>query len=169
VERLDSVLRSFRGTPQEVSGELLTVAASAGVAEHNRDGVGFEALYRAADGALRVAKASGRARVLPAGSRMPRATGEVDTAVAEDGEVLAELLKHALIGAGHRCVVLPGGLPTVHPTPGPARPAVVLLDVDLPGRGGSEVLPALRHTGVGASTPLIVVTACSTDGSAPGS
>src|SRR3954466_9355041 len=37
-----------------VGGELLTVAASAGVAEHDRDGVGFEALYRAADGALRV-------------------------------------------------------------------------------------------------------------------
>jgi diguanylate cyclase (GGDEF)-like protein len=44
VERLGSVLQSFRTTPQEVGGELLTVAASAGVAEHNRDGVGFEAL-----------------------------------------------------------------------------------------------------------------------------
>ena len=140
VERLGTVLQTFRLTPQDVDGELLTIGASAGVAEHNRDGVGFEALYRAADGALRVAKASGRARVLPAGAQMPADLGEPDTAVEEDGTVLAELLKHALIGAGHRCVVLPDGLPTTHPPAGPARPAVVLLDVDLPGRARVDVV-----------------------------
>ena len=50
VERLSSVLLSFRDTPQEIGGELVTVAASGGVAQHGRDGVGFAALYRAADG-----------------------------------------------------------------------------------------------------------------------
>jgi diguanylate cyclase (GGDEF)-like protein len=65
VERLSSVLLSFRDTPQEIGGELVTVAASGGVAQHGRDGVGFAALYRAADGALRVA--SERPRPGPAG------------------------------------------------------------------------------------------------------
>jgi diguanylate cyclase (GGDEF)-like protein len=106
VERLSSVLLSFRDTPQEIGGELVTVAASGGVAQHGRDGVGFEELYRAADGALRVAKASGRGLVLPAGAQPPRDT---DPEGAGDGEVLAELLRRALTGAGYRCVVRPDG------------------------------------------------------------
>jgi diguanylate cyclase (GGDEF)-like protein len=108
VERLSSVLSSFRDTPQEIGGELVTVAASGGVAQHGRDGVGFEALYRAADGALRVAKASGRGQVLPAGAQLPR-DAEPEVTVAGDGEVLAERLRRALTGAGYRCVVRPDG------------------------------------------------------------
>jgi diguanylate cyclase (GGDEF)-like protein len=108
VERLSSVLLSFRDTPQEIGGELVTVTASGGVAQHGRDGVGFEALYRAADGALRVAKASGRDRVLPAGAQPPR-DAEPEVAVVGDGEVLAERLRRALTGTGYRCVVRPDG------------------------------------------------------------
>jgi hypothetical protein len=107
VERLSSVLLSFRDTPQEIGGELVTVAASGGVAQHGRDGVGFAALYRAADGALRVAKASGRGRVLPAGAQ-PTPDAEPDLAAVGDG-ALAERLRRALSGAGYRCVVRPDG------------------------------------------------------------
>jgi diguanylate cyclase (GGDEF)-like protein len=107
VERLSSVLQSFRDTPQEIGGELVTVAASGGVAQHGRDGVGFAALYRAADGALRVAKASGRGRVLPAGAQPPP-DAEPDLATVGDG-ALAERLRRALTGAGYRCVVRPDG------------------------------------------------------------
>jgi diguanylate cyclase (GGDEF)-like protein len=107
VERLSSVLLSFRDTPQEIGGELVTVAASGGVAQHGRDGVGFAALYRAADGALRVAKASGRGRVLPAGAQ-PTLDAEPDLAAVGDG-ALAERLRRALSGAGYRCAVRPDG------------------------------------------------------------
>jgi hypothetical protein len=39
VERLGSVLQSFRTAPHGVGGELLTVAASAGVAQPRRRGL----------------------------------------------------------------------------------------------------------------------------------
>jgi len=109
VERLGGVLRSFRAIALEVGGELVTVTASAGVAQHDRDGVGFEALYRAADGALRVAKASGRDRVLPAGAHLP---GDVDATASvagpppADATTIAELVRRALAGADVPCAVI---------------------------------------------------------------
>lgn len=71
VTRLGGVLAAFAHTAHDVDGQAVSVAASAGVAEHHRDGIGFEALYRAADDALRVAKLRGRARVVPAGAHAP--------------------------------------------------------------------------------------------------
>jgi diguanylate cyclase (GGDEF)-like protein len=68
VERLSSVLAAFADTVLEVENRQLRVGASAGVAQHGLDGSGFEELYRAADAALRVAKVTGRGRVLPAGA-----------------------------------------------------------------------------------------------------
>ncbi len=85
VIRLAGVLQVFADTPQEVDGEWLSVGASAGVAEHLRDGTGFDELYRAADDALRVAKISGRGRVLPAGAAPSRDL--VAIALAEDDPV----------------------------------------------------------------------------------
>jgi diguanylate cyclase (GGDEF)-like protein len=169
VERLGEVLETFGGTPQDVDGALVTVGASAGVAEHKRDGVGFEALYRAADAALRVAKASGRGRVLPAGALPPAVTDAVDIAVVEDDEVLAELLRHTLTMAGYRCVVLPDGLQAIDRLTDPRdplRPAAVLLDIDLPGRSGFEVLHALQQAGVTSRTAVVVVTARSSESEA---
>jgi diguanylate cyclase (GGDEF)-like protein len=68
VTRLAGVLKALADTPQDLDGEWVSVGASAGVAEHRRDGMGFEQLYRAADGALRFAKRNGRGRVVPAGA-----------------------------------------------------------------------------------------------------
>jgi diguanylate cyclase len=89
VARLAGVLRALAAVPQEVDGHCVGVAASAGVAEQGRDGTGFEELYRAADDALRVAKVSGRGRVVPAGAGPPVAPGPdlALDAVVEDGPV----------------------------------------------------------------------------------
>ena len=144
VERLDSVLRSFRAVPLEVGRELLTIGASAGVAQHDRDGLGFEALYRLADGALRVAKASGRGRVLPAGAHLPRDAGEPAAGTVDDGQALAERVRDCLTGAGFRCLVLPDGPPAPDGS-GPARPAVVVLDT-------------APRAGAQARSPVVVVT-----------
>ena len=89
VTRLAVVLRAFADTTLEVDGQRLRVGASAGVAEQGRDGTGFEELYRAADDALRVAKVSGRGRVVPAGAAPPVGPGPVLARgpVVEDGPV----------------------------------------------------------------------------------
>jgi PleD family two-component response regulator len=166
VERLARVLDAFAAAPQHVQGERVTVAASAGVAEHNRDGVGFESLYQAADRALRVAKVSGRGRVLPAGVDRSADTDEVDIAIVEDDETLAELLRHTLTVAGFRCAVLPDGPQAVHrltDPDAPLRASVVLLDIDLPGRIGFDVLHALHEAGATSRTAVVVVSARSTE------
>ena len=166
VERLARVLNAFAAAPQHVQGERITVAASAGVAEHERDGVGFESLYQAADRALRVAKVSGRGQVLPAGVDRSADTDEVDIAIVEDDEILAELLRHTLTVAGFRCAVLPDGLQAVARLTDPEAPlraSVVLLDIDLPGRNGFDVLHALRETGVTSRTAVVVVSVRSSE------
>jgi len=75
VTRLTAVLQALADTTQDVDGQRVIVAASAGVAEQGRDGTGFEELYRAADDALRLAKVSGRGRVVPAGAAPPAGPG----------------------------------------------------------------------------------------------
>jgi len=89
VTRLAGVLQAFTDTPQNVDGERVSVGASAGVAEQDRDGSGFEELYRAADDALRVAKATGRGRVVPAGAAPPAGPAPElgHDAIVEDGPV----------------------------------------------------------------------------------
>ena len=85
VARLAGVLRALADAPQEVDGHRVSVGASAGVAEQGRDGTGFEQLYRAADDALRVAKVSGRGRVVPAGAAPPVGPGpDLAHAAADD-------------------------------------------------------------------------------------
>jgi diguanylate cyclase (GGDEF)-like protein len=166
VERLARVLDAFAATPQHVQGESVTVAASAGVAEHKRDGVGFESLYQAADRALRVAKVSGRGRVLPAGVDRSAETNDIDIAIVEDDEILAELLRHTLTVAGFRCTVLrdgPQAVDRLTDPDAPLRASVVLLDVDLPGHNGSDVLHALRAAGVTSRTKVVVMSARSTE------
>ena len=92
VERLNAVLRSFASVRLDGEGACLSIRASAGVAGERRDGVCFELLYRAADEALRGAKASGH-RLLPAGTSQKRGSGGIDIAIVEDDEVLAELFR----------------------------------------------------------------------------
>jgi diguanylate cyclase (GGDEF)-like protein len=166
VERLSTVLTGFADTVLEVDNQQLRVGASAGVAQDGVDGSGFEELYRAADAALRVAKTSGRGRVLPAGASAVDQVEAVDVAIVEDDEILAELLRHTLTTQGYSCVVLSDGLEAVGRLADgrrPLRASVVLLDIDLPGRNGFEVLQALRRAEVTSRTAVLVVSARSSE------
>jgi diguanylate cyclase (GGDEF)-like protein len=161
VQRLSAVLRSLATREMAIDEHRVLVGASAGVAEYRQDGVEFEALYRAADAALRVAKAAGRGMVLSAGVEPPDRR-DVDVAIVEDDEVLGELLRHTLTTLGYSCVLLPDGVQAVDRLTGPGRVLrvkTVLLDIDLPGRNGFEVLRALQENGVTAHSSVLVVSA----------
>jgi diguanylate cyclase (GGDEF)-like protein len=167
VRRLQEVLTAFHDNGVDIGGGLrLHVGASAGVAEHRRDGVGFTELYRAADAALLVAKATGRGRVLAAGIHGPAQSRHVDVAIVEDDEVLAELLRHTLEIVGYSCWVLTDGVAAISAlTAAEDRltASAILLDIDLPGRSGFEVLHALREAGVTTTSAVLVVTARSSE------
>ena len=161
VQRLSAVLRSLAKQEMTIDEHRVLVGASAGVAEYRQDGVEFEALYRAADAALRVAKAAGRGLVLSAGAEAPDRR-EVDVAIVDDDEVLGELLRHTLTTLGYSCVLLPDGAQAVDRLTGPGRTLrvkTVLLDIDLPGRNGFEVLRALQEHGVTAHSSVLIVSA----------
>jgi diguanylate cyclase (GGDEF)-like protein len=165
VQRLSAVLSSLARHEMSIDEHRVLVGASAGVAEYRQDGVEFEALYRAADRALRVAKAAGRGMVLPAGAEPPDRR-EVDVAIVEDDEVLGELLRHTLTTLGYSCALLPDGAQAVDRLAGPGRTLrvkIVLLDIDLPRRDGFEVLRALQEHGVTAHCSVLVVSARSSD------
>jgi CheY-like chemotaxis protein len=112
-----------------------------------------------------VAKAAGRGIVLAAGTPAPERR-EVDVAVVENDEVLGELLCHTLTTLGYSCELLADGPQAVERLTGTRRPLhvkTVLLDIDLPGRDGFEVLHALAHHGVTEASSVLVVSARSSD------
>jgi diguanylate cyclase (GGDEF)-like protein len=165
VQRLSVVLTSLAGKEMVIDGQRVMIGASAGVAEYRKDGLDFEALYRAADTALRVAKAAGRGIVLAAGAPAPERR-EVDVAIVEDDEVLGELLRHTLTTLGYSCELLADGVQAVERLTGTRHPLhvkTVLLDIDLPGRDGFEVLHALAGHGVTATSSVLVVSARSSE------
>jgi diguanylate cyclase (GGDEF)-like protein len=68
VQRLAAVLKTWRQEEFSGPGDVqFRITFSAGVAEYPTDGADLQALYRAADQALYLAKKAGRDRVLPAG------------------------------------------------------------------------------------------------------
>jgi Response regulators consisting of a CheY-like receiver domain and a winged-helix DNA-binding domain len=83
-------------------------------------------------------------------------------AIVDDDEVLGELLRHTLTTLGYSCVLLPDGAQAVDRLTGPGRTLrvkTVLLDIDLPGRNGFEVLRALQEHGVTAHSSVLIVSA----------
>lgn len=168
VERLREVLGQLRLDGVELdTGRRLSVGVSAGVAQYRDDGTTFAALYRAADQALRSAKAGGRGQVLPAGEVLPGVPqGAVDVAIVEDDDILAEVLRYTLETAGYRCAVLNDGEEAVARLTGDAQrltARVLLLDIDLPGRNGFEVLHELVQARVVPDTKVVVLTARATE------
>ena len=95
----------------------------------------------------------------------------VDVLVVEDDGLLVLLLRHALEAQGLSVEVVEDGLTALTVLTGDAtsgtepalRAALVLLDIDLPGASGLQVLRRLRAAGVLAETKVIVLTARSTE------
>jgi diguanylate cyclase (GGDEF)-like protein len=163
IQRVAEVLERFRAerfTGRD--GRTARASFSAGVAEFPRDGADLHDLYRAADEALYRAKAEGRNRVLPAGSPRNGASQHPDVVVVEDDSALANLLVDALETRGHRARWLGDGREAVAALAGASphiSPALILLDVDLPGLDGLAVLRCLAHDHVLNRTRVIMLTA----------
>lgn len=166
IARMAGALEAFRGVSfPTATGEPLHVTFSAGVAEYGVDGDDLHHLYRAADDALYEAKRSGGDRVLPAGWRPQADAASTDVLLVEDDEVLAGLLVHAMRTRGLRCLHLTDGQQALRRLTGPerVRARVVLLDVDLPGLNGLDVLGELAREGVLAQTRVVMLTARSAE------
>lgn len=98
-------------------------------------------------------------------------TRQVDVLVVEDDALLVPLLRHALEAQGRTVEVAedgPTALALLTGDPAAAvvprlRAGLVLLDIDLPGASGLQVLRRLGSAGVLAGTKVIVLTARSTE------
>jgi signal transduction histidine kinase len=98
----------------------------------------------------RPAAPAGPARAAPRGPQRR-------VVVVEDNDDAREMLRHALVDAGHEVVEAtdgPGGLAAIQD----ARPHVALVDVGLPGFDGYEVARRIRAVAEGKSIRLIALT-----------
>jgi CheY-like chemotaxis protein len=154
-DRVGAVLEELRNT--DVAGRRVTL--SAGLAEFPLDGEDVDALVGAAGEARRVAQNAGGDRLEIAAGGADR--DQVDVALVEDDEVLAELLLHALQTRGYRTRWIDDGDEAARLLAGP-RPALraelVLLDWDLPGRDGLTVLRGLAADGGLVHAKVVMLT-----------
>ncbi len=80
--------------------------------------------------------------------------------VVDDDEIIAELVAEAFAGAGHMVSVVHHGdeaLRTIHR----CAPDLIVLDCNLPGKTGMEILRELRAVPHGATIPVIMLTSLS--------
>jgi len=153
---LETLRRQTFGSPGAV-GKVSLSAGVAGLHEHADD---LDELYREADAAMYVAKRMGGDRVAVAGSES--APDRVDVVVVDDDEELVELLEHALRTRGLTTRAITDGAQAqaelASSTPALVAP-VILLDWDLPGVDGIDVLNRLAESGALARTRVIMLTA----------
>ena len=160
VQRVAEMLERFRH--ERCGGSAEPLSFSAGVAEYPRDAHGLQELQLAAGLALDEAKARGGDRVLPASSATPAVPSQADIVVVDDDDLLAGLLTDSLHTRGYRTLRFGDGREAVDALSGAVpqvSPALILLDVDLPGLDGLSVLRQLAQDGVLERTRVIMLTA----------
>ncbi|MEO7648665.1 MAG: response regulator [Gemmatimonadaceae bacterium] len=148
-------------------GSKFHVTCSGGVAQLGIDGSDLESLHRVADSALYEAKAAGRNRVVPSGLAQSCETERIDVLIVDDDDALVGLLEHSLrtrglsvrsFGDGEQAAeALAGDVPAI-------RTRVILLDVDLPGLNGLDVLRRLNRANVTKKSKVVMLTARTGEG-----
>ena len=78
--------------------------------------------------------------------------------IADDDEIIAELASQALIEAGHACGWVTDGFQALKLLEW-RRPDLLLLDQDMPGMKGSQLLRELRNSPSYYDLPIIMFTA----------
>ncbi len=108
---------------------------------------------------LERALASAPVPASPEPSALP-APGGRDVLLVEDDALLVELLTRSLQGQGWTVRAVRDGAAALAAVDGPgARPALVLLDIDLPALDGFGVLRGLAARGLLPELPVLVLTA----------
>ncbi len=131
----------------------------AGVGEHPRDGDDVTSLVAAARRATDLAGGRGSADQVVLSDDEARI---VDVVMVEDDPALAALVEHGLQARGMRTRSIPDGTEAIDLLAGSdpqVRARVVLLDVDLPGASGLDVLRRLHADGALATTRVMMLTA----------
>lgn len=163
VQRVAELLERFRRERYgNRAGGTEPLSFSAGIAEYPRDADALQELHIAAGVALDEAKARGGDRVLPASAAAQVAPSQADIVVVDDDDLLAGLLTDSLHTRGYQTLRFGDGREAVDALSGAAprvSPALILLDVDLPGLDGLSVLRQLARDGVLDRTRVIMLTA----------
>ncbi len=151
----EGVLEAIRCLPiEDTEGETFRLTASIGVVSAESDTALDDALDRARRRLFR-ARESGRNQVVSD-------DGDVDNTktrilVAEDDEISATILLHRLRKEGLEVVRYSNGR-EAYEAALEATPALVILDIKMPGMDGFEVLERLRRTPSYANVPIILLT-----------
>jgi diguanylate cyclase (GGDEF)-like protein len=162
VARIAAILESLRNHQfVDARGETVYATFRAAVAEHGVDGRDLPSLVRQLNQVLASAKRAGGNRVLPVGWTSQTVRNTTDVFIVEDDEMLAGLLQQALDTRGLRSEHEVDGKVALERLIGPNRltARVILLDVDLPGMNGLDVLRRLEAEGVLAHSHVIMLTA----------
>jgi diguanylate cyclase (GGDEF)-like protein len=149
-------------------GRSMPVSFCAGIASYPGDGHDLRALFSGADQALAAAQREGAGIILPSGwsDRGRHVTEKVDVVLVEDDVALAGLLGHTLETRGHSTRVIADGGEAIEALCGASprlQARVIILDVDLPGRDGFDVLRSLARDGVTERSRVVMLTVRATE------
>lgn len=162
--RLRDVIAAFASHKFSASDSngALTVSCSAGVAQFPADGSEADAVRAKADAALYHAKQGGRNRVSMSQAADLRETSVIDIAIIDDDESLTALLAHAMETQRFSSLTFHNAdtaLESLTGSPPAIFARVILLDVDLPGMSGIDVLRVLGREGVTARSRVVMLSA----------
>ena len=162
VARVAAVLEALRNDSFVAKDRASVVVTFSGaVAEYPADGHDLQTLVRTLKGVLDSARRIGGNRVLPVGWQPEALRNSTDVFIVEDDEMLAGLLAQALDTRGLSSEHEIDGRVALERLTGRNRVTarVILLDVDLPGMNGLDVLRRLESEGVLNRSRVVMLTA----------
>lgn len=135
-------------------GESFRPTVSVGLARRSDDGSPPEALLERAERRAEDASRAGGNRLV---AGQPEAEAPRPILVAEDDDITATILRHRLEKEGFDVVRYANGA-EAYKAAAELRPALVLLDVKMPGMDGFELLERLRRMPSYARVPIVLLT-----------
>lgn len=157
----EEILAAARRVPVEgPDGETFRVTLSVALVEDPGEGDG-DGLLDEGEGLLHRAREAGGNRVVTRGEET--ATGPAPILLAEDDDITATILTHRLEKEGLTVLRYTDGA-SAYRGALEVTPALVILDVKMPGMDGFEVLERLRKTPAYTDVPIVMLTSMGSEG-----